>query len=107
MRVVPARVHLPGDPALVLPLHGLLQPRTRRQGRQVLCRAWNGQLPAPTFQSSVLLCLVVVLELLSVKNCPFWAVRRIDSPRAKSACLPPGLPTTDAISGKKPERPCL
>jgi hypothetical protein len=39
MRVVAARVHLPGDPALVLPLHGLLQPQTRRQGRQVLCRA--------------------------------------------------------------------
>lgn len=27
MRVVAARVHLPGDPAPVLPLHGLLQPQ--------------------------------------------------------------------------------
>ena len=32
MRVVPARVHLPGDPALVLPLHGLLQPHTHKHG---------------------------------------------------------------------------
>lgn len=35
MRVVPARVHLPGDPALVLPLHRLLQPPHRETRRQV------------------------------------------------------------------------
>jgi hypothetical protein len=31
MRVVPARVHLPGVPALVLPLHGLLKQSKARE----------------------------------------------------------------------------
>ena len=67
MRVVPARVHLPGDPALVLPLHRLLQQphtrtaRTRRQASEIFHAeaepGRNGQLDAPTFQSVLpLLC---------------------------------------------------
>jgi hypothetical protein len=37
---VPARVHLPGDPALVLPLHGLLQPHhTHARHRRVVVSA--------------------------------------------------------------------
>lgn len=40
MCVVPARVHLPGDPALVLPLHGLLQPHhTHARHRRVVVSA--------------------------------------------------------------------
>ena len=46
MRVVPARVHLPGVPALVLPIHGLLEQTkqgtgTRRQPA-AQCRAKPG-----------------------------------------------------------------
>jgi len=58
MGVVAARVHLPGAPALVLPLHGLLMSKhteKRRKRHQPGCRAKPGTAAArspPSFSSS-------------------------------------------------------
>jgi hypothetical protein len=59
MRVVAARVHLPGVPALVLPLHGLLRPKQKDDESGLHYEQAN----AYAFRRKI---------------CPFWARRRID-----------------------------